>query len=356
MGIETLTRGAKLSYEEWKAQEPNGIDKLLFPSMDVDTSAAFAMDRLIESPYGIVYRDANNQSHVRPYEPGTGYIYTVPRASEKTAIPEDLKDAAISGLEPTASQALHVRKLMDDITKHHMSGHNLTKWKQAIDVIFGGTFIARGDGGNSLNLDIDFSRAAGNALTYNFTTAGNTMPKALKAMQDQLITQGASLDNQVVIMGSTWLNDFSTDSDVIAYLQANGATQLLEMQMMPPELRNTHGLKVIATFRGVGMVAPVFICTFSPGVSYVQYKGASAAAWVTATKAAMFSLNSPRYSVQRGVDAFNAAGKSERFVGDVVFDTFTENDPILDVVRSQTRHVYIPGNINHTVVSTGTFA
>ena len=52
MGIETLTRSAKKSYEEWFAQEQNGIHRLLFPTLDIDTTAAFAMDRFIQTPAG----------------------------------------------------------------------------------------------------------------------------------------------------------------------------------------------------------------------------------------------------------------------------------------------------------------
>lgn len=354
MGIETLTRGAKRSYEEFKAQETNGIENLLFPILDEDTSSAFSIDRFIEVPYGVIYRDRDNQSHVRPYQPGTGNIYDVPRASEKTAIGEELKDSVITGLDPDSGQAQHMRKLMDDIVKQHASGHGITKRKQAINVIFDGEFHAKGDGGQDINLDIDFSRSANNELTADFTATA-TQPIAIKAMQDQLIAQGCSQDNMVIFMGATWLADFTSDSAVLAYLDANTANQLLEMQMMPPELRNTKGVKVLATYRAPGMLAPVFVCTYSPGYSYVQYNGASAAAWLTAGKAAMLSLDSPRYRINRGIDAFNVAGRSDRFVGDIVFDTYHENDPLEDFMRSQTRHVYIPGNINHTVVSTGTF-
>ena len=355
MGIETLTRGAKLSYEEFKAQEANGIDRLLFPVPDVDTSSAVAIDRFIDAPYATVYRDKDNQSHVRPYEPGTGYVYDVPRTSEKTPIGEALLDAAITGVDPDTSQGIHARKMMDDVVKHHVSGHNLTKWKQSLDVLFDGEFLAKGDGGKDINLDIDYSRAAANELTADFTATA-TQATAIKAMQDQLIAQGCSQDNMVMFVGATWLADFTTDSGVLAYLDANGANQLLEMQMMPTELRNTKGVKVLATYRAPGMLAPVYICTFSPGVSYVQYNGAAASAWIPAAKAAMISLDSPRYRVLRGVDAFDENGNKGRFVGDVVFDTFTENDPPTELMRSQSRHLLLPGNINHTVVSTGTFS
>jgi hypothetical protein len=355
MGIETLTRSAKITYEEWFAQQPNGIDRLLFPLSDADTSASFMMDRFIQTPAGIVYRDANNQSHVRPYEPGTGYIYNVPRASEKTPVGEELRDAAITGVDPTSSQTTHVQKLLSDIVKDHVAGHNVTKWKQAIDVIFEGEFYAKGDSGTDINLGIDFDRASANELTHDFTST-DTQPIAFKEMQDQLIAQGSPTSNIIAILGETYLNDFFTDTAITAYLQANSATQLLEMQMMPESLKGNSQIKVLATYRAPNMIAPVYVCSFSPGAVYYPYKGASATDWITKTKAAMFSLDSPRYYITRGMDIRNDSGETQRVVGDIVFDTYSENDPIVDFLRSQTRHIFIPGNINHTVVSTGTFS
>jgi hypothetical protein len=355
MGIETLSRGAKRSYEEFKAQEGNGIENLLFPILDEDISSAFMLDRLIQTEYGVIYRDRDNQSHVRPYQPGTGYIYDIPRATEKTLIGEELSDAAVSGLNATDDQASHLRKIMDDIVKHHVGGHNITKRKQAIDVIFDGEFNADGSGGTDLNLGIDYSRAAGNEITADFT-ATDTQPIALKALQDVLVAQGCSQNNMVALMGATWLADFMADTAVLAYLEANSANQLLEQKMMPDELMNTKGVKVVATYRAPGMIAPVYICSYSPGYEYIAYNGASSSAWITATKCAMFSLDSPRFRVNRGQDVINAAGRKARAVGDVVFDSFSSDDPVGDWMRSGTRHLYVPGNVNHTAVSTGTFS
>lgn len=355
MGIEVLTRAAKRSYEKYFAQEQNGIDKALFSIPDEDTTAAFMLDRFVESPFGVVYREKGNESHSRIYQPGTGYIYDVPRASEKTPIDEELRDAAIKGLESFSGSAAHLEKLMRDIVKQHVSGHNMTKWKQALDVIFDGEFYAVGDGGADIGLGIDYSRAGANELTHDFTDT-DTIPIAFKEMQDQLLAQGSPINNMVVILGSTYLNEFTTDTSVLSYLDSNTANQLLMQDMMPMQLRNAHGLHVVATYRAPSMVAPVYVCSFQPGSPYYEYKGASASAWVSATKAAMFSLDTPMYRVLRGVDAFDESGRVQRAIGDIVLDAFAENDPIVEVMRSQSRHCFVPGNINHTVVSTGTFS
>ena len=354
-GIEVLTRPAKRSYEEWQSKQGKEIYELLFPTEDVDITSAFAMDKFIESAYGIVYRDRDGASHVRPYAAGSGLIYDVPRASEKTPIGEELEDAVITGIDPTSPRAMHHKKLIDDIIKQHASGYVMTKRKQALDVLFGSTFYALGEESKDLDLDIAFTRDSDNTQTHDFTDS-DTQQIALKELQDQLIAKGCSLRNQVCIMGTTWLNDFFNDTGVTAYLTSNPVNELLKMGMVPPELLGTHGLQVVATYRAPSMAAPIWVCAYNPGVNYVAYKGADAAAWVTATKACMFSLDSARYHIKRGVDCFNESGKKTRAVGDVVFDAYPENDPLADVIRSQTRHAFIPANTDHIAVSTGTFS
>ena len=123
MGIETITRGLKKSYEEFKLQETQrGIDKLLFPTQDIDTSAGFLLDRLIDTPFGIVYRDKDNQSHVMPYRPGNGTLYDIPISSEKTPVDEELRDAVISGIEANGAYSQHAVKLVNDIMKMYPVG------------------------------------------------------------------------------------------------------------------------------------------------------------------------------------------------------------------------------------------
>lgn len=355
-GIETLARPAKLSYEEWRGQrQAKELWELLFPEVDEDITSAFAMDKFTDTPYGIVYRDRDGASQIRPYAPGSGYVYDVPRASEKTPIGEELRDAVITGIDPTSPYAVHHKKLVDDIVKLHMGGHVMTRRIQALEVLFDSTFYALGPGGVDLDLDIAFTRAAGNTQTHDFT-ATDTQQIALKELQDQLVAQGCSLRNMVCIMGTTWLNDFFNDAGVTAYLTSNPVNELLKMGMVPPELLGTHGLQVVATYRAPEMVAPIWVCAYNPGVLRVDYRGDTASAWVPATEACMFSLDSPRFHVKRGVDALDESGKIVRRVGDVVFDAFHTDDPIADFIRSQTRHAFIPANTNHIVTSTGTFS
>ena len=79
-----------------------GIDSFLFPESDFDTAANFSLDRLIKNPHGVAFRRSDEQSAVRPFENGTGYIYEVPRTSEKTPISELLRDSVVAALRVQA--------------------------------------------------------------------------------------------------------------------------------------------------------------------------------------------------------------------------------------------------------------
>ena len=51
----------------------------------------------------------------------------------------------------------------------------------------------------------------------------------------------------------------------------------------------------------------------------------------------------------------NFSGNIIRTSGDIVFDEFKENDPVQLNMRSQARYAFVPGDIDHTARSTGTF-
>lgn len=355
MAKDLVTRTATRLYEERHLVQQPGIETLLFPQDDEDLSAAFRLDRYISSPYGISYRNANNQSVIRHFAPGTTELVEVPRASEKTPIDEDLRDATAVGMEPTASQAMQMAKNVDQILGDHVEGHNTTKWKQALDVCRTGVFNARGVAGGDLGLDYDHSRDAGNDLTYDFTAGGATMNEALVELGQLLDSTGTPKSNRAAIMGESWLGEYGSDTGIIEIMKANSVNQLLAQDRFERQFGNINGLYVVAHYRPVGGLSPFWILSFSPGAEYVAYEGASAAPWVPDVEVIGLSLDDRRWNIRRGVDALSDGGRTERRVGDLVVDSFAELDPVTTYVRSQTRHIYVAGNIDHTVKSTGTF-
>ena len=358
--MEKFTRRLKSFYQETinnLTGGRRGLDDFLFPNTDADAdSANFALDELIVQPHGVSFRKAGEQSAVRPYTAGTGQVYEVPRISEKTPISEMLRDAVIVGGEAFESLASRESRLFAQIMRQHTVAHNTTRWKKAIDVIRTGKFTPTGLQGQDIGLEIDFGRDAGLDTTYDFTAVGATMDKALFALYDAYRNQNGVGDELVVILGTDWLKAFEDDTDVQARIEANSANMLLSQNMMPPEFQNVSGLRYVAKYRPRGCVDAMWIMAYRPQGLFIPYSGATAVEFMPSDEAVIFNMGDTRYKVLRGVDILDDMGNARRAVGDIVFDSYREKDPVQQVLRSSARYAYIFGNVNHTARSTGTFA
>lgn len=357
--LDKYLRTVKAFYEEKQNQlqaGKQGIDDLLFPTRDVDTSSAFALDKLMASPHGVTFRKRGEQANVRQYIPGTGTIYEVPRVSEKTPITEEMRDAVVAGIESTSAQSIHAAAQVQQIVDQHISGHTQTRWKLAIDVLRTGKFSPIGHSGNDIDEDIDFGRAGACSITYDFTASGATIDDALAEMITAGKSQGLPYDNLVVIAGSDWISAFEGSSVVQDKMLANTANVIVEQNLTPPELLNTQGLYVAARYRVPGTLRTITLCAFSPSDQYIAYKGASAADFFPSDEAILFSLSDRRYKVLRGVDVLDGAGRIQRAVGEIVFDSYSEKDPVAEYIRSHARFAFIPANQNRMIRSVGTFA
>jgi len=356
--LDLFTRTAKKYYEEagnLLLAGKQGIDTFLFPVDDMDTVANFTLDSLIVNPYAARFRHKDAQSNVRSYEPGVGTVKVIPHISEKTPISENLRDSVAAGIESTAGISQHDAKLMSDIVNQHVAAHTVTRWKAAIDTIRTGIFTARGTAGADLGLDIDFARLGALDITYDFTAVGATIDQALLELYDAYLTAGGNPDEVCIIAGQSWISAFQTDSSVRDLMKANAANVLVRQSMMPPSLKNTQGLYLIAEYLIPGTMTPVYICGFRPRYNYLSTKGGTEENFMPADEAVIFSLPDPRYRVFRGVDAFDTGGNVIRTVGELIFDGFKTFDPIEENIRSQSRWAMIPANANRTGRSTGTF-
>jgi hypothetical protein len=358
MALETFTRTTKVYYEQISnamRAGMRGIEQFLFGIPDIDTSANFAIDKLIVSPYGVAFRRAGEQSAVRAYSPGTGEIIEVPRTSEKTQITETMKDSVIAGIEDIAGQNTHEMKLYSDILRQHSAAHQATKAYLAWYVMREGIFAPKGLDGQSIGLEYDFGRAATQDITYDFTAAGATIDEALGALYDVYRAKDGNPADMVMTLGTQWLEAMQADSSVLERMRTNLDNRVMSTYPVPPELQQTQGLYLIGQYLIPGRATPVWITTYSPESQYVAYSGATAEDFFPSDEAVVYGVNAPRYRVLRGVDAFDESMHVIRVAGDLVFDTFSDKDPIVTWMRSQTRYIFVPANVDHTGRSTGTF-
>jgi hypothetical protein len=348
---------AKKYYEEKVVPTGKQLVNAIFADDDVDTSAKFSIDRLIAEPYAVSYRDKDTQSVLRRYEPGTNTQHEVPRASEKTAISEDLRDKVTVGVGETGGFGANEAKRIENIVQQHDNAHKMTKNKQAVDVLSTGEFKALGTDGADLALDLVFGRdAALGALAYDFTAGEASFSEAMREAMTLLRTFGTPFSGLTVLCGENWINEYGKDLNIGTEARNNASNITVTQEMMPAAFQGVEDLNVHGIFRGGAMTAPITVITYTPPRNYKQTPTSSAVPFVDADEALFFSTTDVRYNVMRGVDVFNDAKEVDRLAGEVVFDSYNENDPINTFLRSQTRHALIPANINHTAKSTGTFA
>jgi len=354
------TKCVKKKYYERVAmatqQNKKQLWQFLFPEVDSDLSSDFLLDQLIANTYGVVYRTRDMQSNVREYQPGKGILITPPRASEKTPITEKLRDSVVAGMNDNESAQAQASKLMDNIAKQHISAFNMTKNKQAIDLFRLGEFNAKGKSGADLDLDIDFSRASSAEKTYDFTSVGATYTEAMSELKGALIAGGSVGDVLFAIVGSDWLAKRNTDTDLREWNKANPVLVSYDTMNVPEELKNIEGVRIVGCDHIDGDQQGIWVLTYNPGTKYRAYEGASAEDFVPSAVAIMGAVGDARYTVERGVDALDVNEKPVRLVGEIVFDSLTEKDPVAEYVRGQSRHCFVPGDVNTTAVSVGTFA
>jgi len=359
--LNRFTRGTKRIFEQIYHTVTNGqrgIDEFLFNTPDDDVNSAnFALDQLIVNPYAASFRNPNEQSAVRPYNPGIGNVYETPRASEKTPITEELRDAIIAGGEFFDSVMSREQNLFNRIMMQHIGAHTATRWKMAIDTMREGAFQPWGVRGIDLtaSLGIDFGRDATLDDTYDFTISTHTINKALRQAWDKYRAVNGPATSLAVLMGADWLQTFEEDSTVNDYRKAQGGNGLIQSNLIPPIMQNVYGLYIVATYRVPGIPVPVVILAFNPDANFAKYRGATEEPFIPDDEMIMFSITSTRYKVRRRIDVKDDSGRATSALGDIVFDQFSEDDPVVTWLRSSARYAFVPGAVNHTYRCTGTF-
>jgi hypothetical protein len=99
-----------------------------------------------------------------------------------------------------------------------------------------------------------------------------------------------------------------------------------------------------------GAAVPMTILSFD---EYYANAAGEMAPFIAAKSVVMSSFNSPRFACYGGV--FIAENDNGRiYSGDIITDRFWSKDPDQLVLRSQSRPLLIPANINHTACATST--
>ena len=298
----------------------------------------------------------DQQSAIRTYQPGSGVFLIPPRASEKTPISENLTDAIVAGMEGNEDQTMNAAQLFMNISDQHVSGHQMTKNKQALDVFSTGQFKALGAGSTDLGLNIDYSRTSGNSMTYDSTIAGNTFSKAARAAKQLILDSGSAGDVFFAIAGKSWLDLYRKDTELAEWGKSNPLVSYNEAQNVPVEFNNVDGMILKGSAHIDGDIESLWLFDYRPGTRYFDKEGGTSAPFVADNEILFGCLGDRRFSVIRGIKCLDGMGNPVVEAGEIVLDSFSEEDPVTEYIRSQSRHAFVPADVNTTVKITGTFA
>jgi|GEM_PF-3223538 len=355
MPIETINRTARRLYEEEFLQEiKKQLYITLFPEEDTNNSEKFLLNPV--TPAAVARTSPTSPPVAIEYIiEGSGLTIRPPRLAQKTQIDRELKDRAIAGVEAADGFRKADVQRVRQIIQTHIANINITKNKQAIDVFAKGKFLARGLGDADLGMDIPYNRNSSLDLTYDFRSSGARMDSALSDALNALSKFGAPLEDVIVLLGRNWIRRMFEDEG-IKQSQANLQNVLASASLLPEKVQKTEGLKILATYQGSDMITPVSFCSYIPSVPFKAPGASSYEPYIPDNMAIVFSLQSKRYRVNRGIGVFDGGGNSRTVTGEVAIDTYNTPDPPVEYIRSQSRHIFVPDNINHTAVITGTFS
>ena len=351
MSFDTLTTTMKLYYED-QGMMGKQIDEVLFPSLDESAKATVKVDDYTGQPFTARAIVKGQPANIRNFVNGTGNEYEPPIVKEKTPIDEELDDSVIVGNDPTAPASQQMMDLVTKIIdgpKGHVIAHKMARAKAAIDVFRIGVFSLPLENGGTI--EFDFGRNESLDITADLSSV--TFDQALLAMYKALNPFGFPQGNIGLLAGQSWFSRFQSDEKVLEKRKATNAAALIQERMNNPFFQGAEGLYDMGMYNVDGMASPVRILTYSPDWPYLAKEGGNTSPYLPADEAVMFNIGGIGWRINRGVTVKDGQGRKSRQVGDIVFDTFGDDDPVVDWLRSNARFMYIKGNINHTCRSKG---
>jgi len=334
----TLTRALKIVFEDTKPELADFL-KLFFPIVKTYDTAQIPADRITASRKLARYREINGASNIFAYNPGTGLVYDPATLAESTPINEELGRAVTAGLEANEPAQQQILKKVSQIQMDHYAVFVSAIVKQAMDILTFGTFQPKGKNNVNIGTPFNFDRDAAN------TIAAGTDPVAqLQKAYDQYKVQGGPATGLFAMVGANVLSKLEKNTDFQKALELQGVNAGFS--------RLAGDNKVVANiipggFKIPGRAARCDVLVFDE--SYEKDDG-TFVPYMNPNGIIFSSFNAPRVQAYGGVFLVNESnGNSSMVSGEIVNDSFWKKDPDCYVLRTQSRPILVPGEINHVV-------
>jgi hypothetical protein len=338
--VLTLTRALKLVFQETRPPIADFL-KFFWPTVKTYDTEEIPADKIVVSKKMALYREINGASNIAAFIPGKGLVYSPPILDESTPITEELAHAVTAGLEANAPAQMQIVEKAAQIQADHDARMTAAMVKQAVDIMTFGTFQPKGKDGVNV----------GGVFNYNRDPANTIAPDAdpIKQLQncyDQARSKGVS-GNFVACIGA----------DVLSALEAKPEFQdALKLQGLYAGITRLVGENSILAdiipggFKIPGRAGRAHLITFDE--SYMNESGALVP-YMNPKGIIFTSTNAQRIRAYGGIFLVNPqTGQGRIEKGEIVNDVFSRKDPDSIIMRSQSRPIMIPADIDHIVYAT----
>jgi hypothetical protein len=341
---DNLTAQLKIFYEQRPARLGD-FTKVMFPTRKVFASEVIPVDRIVPSGALAGYRERGAASNVLPYNPGVGIVGRPPIVAVKTPVNEDLAAQVTVGSEINAPANEQLLRKYAFIQDQQAEAIYATIAKQAADILATGKFTPVDSAGNAVDVAVDFQRDPSLTHSGNYSAAGGAVQQITDAYT-ALRPFGIPSTGLFVLVGSTIMARLQKDTDFMNLLKIQGLNA--GRQYVSPDNRVVG--TILSNALMPGFAVPMSIISFDE--TYLDTAGVRQP-FIPPLSVIVSSFNAERYQCYGGVWVGDrASGQVRLYGGEIVSDRFFTDDPVALVLRSQSRPLMIPANVNHTACFT----
>ena len=314
---------------------------LFFPNTITTTQEQIQVDRYITDIKNIGYVPLHGSSTLLTADAGNGIMYTPPRLSIKTPVNEDI-GSVTAGLSPNSTTEQHLLLKYSRIQQQHSKTIMATVVLQALEMMRTGAFTATTEGGQAVGTFSYGRDSSLNLSTYDTSVSGafNSLKALFEALKPFYISRG----NLVALVGSNLMDAIEQDSEFKDAMKNTTYQLVREIQAGDPlagnrVLTRNCTVKIPSTSHYITLISFDQVYVNSAGTTLPMFP---------LNEMVMTSLDSDRYAAYGGITVADTSTNSLNVVeGEMVTDRLLTKEPDALSLRSQSRPLMIPGNINH---------
>jgi hypothetical protein len=315
---------------------------LFFSNIVTTAQTQIRVDRYTKKFKNIAYVPLHGASRLMDFENGKGIMYVPPRISAKTPI-GDAADGVTVGIDANAPVTSHLAQKYALIQENHSDYIWTTLVLQALEMMRTGAFTATtGEDAQAVGTFTYNRDATLNLSTYDTSVSGAY--NGLKALFDALKAFNIPKGGLVALVGSNYMSALESDTDFQDYQKNTQYQVFAQTQAGQP----FGGMDVVTTITRVKIPGTShYVTLLSFDETYEDTDGSDKPMFPL-NEVVMTSMNTRNTAAFAGIKIANHSTRNlDMIAGEVVTDRKLFDEPDDICLRSQSRGLMIPGNINH---------